>query len=286
MEIKRIIRLLRCVDCSNPSLDYDGHVIKCDKCGRNYEITNDKIVLMLPQKRTKLPEAYKSKEYVYYQKIIDKQKGEAYYSDWNWLFRWIHNTSHKIINQWSKTRKSSTILDLGCGTGDHFKYFNNDKTIIGLDICLPYLQAAREKSKNIFLIQGDVYNLPFNDESFGEILSIYNLEHIFHLGAALLEIDRILKKKGKLFCGIPTEGGFAWNFSRKISTERVYKKKFKVNYPAIIKIEHCNNYTDILKKLELIFDIIEKKWFPFLIPCGNLNLIITIKLKKKTALAK
>ncbi len=101
------------------------------------------------------------------------------------------------------------LLDLGCGTG----LISTDlsgrvRNITGLDLGNSVLQRTRRNFKAscryIELVQGDVTNLPFRDESFTKILC-YSVVMCFHdyddFKQALSEMLRVCKPGGKILVG-------------------------------------------------------------------------------------
>lgn len=103
----------------------------------------------------------------------------------------------------------SMVLDAGSGTGIvtlalHHAGFRPKKTI-AFDLShnslkLAVEQAGKEKDvddKNILAIQGNILQLPFEDDSFDIVLSSGVLEYV-PLDDGLKEFARVLKKGGKL----------------------------------------------------------------------------------------
>jgi demethylmenaquinone methyltransferase/2-methoxy-6-polyprenyl-1,4-benzoquinol methylase len=101
------------------------------------------------------------------------------------------------------------IIDLCCGTGDICIVLsgkaNSKIRITGFDLNQQMLEMARTKSKNILNIkftQGDVADMPFNDESFDAMtigfgfrnLTFENNKTEIHLK----EMNRILRKGARL----------------------------------------------------------------------------------------
>ncbi|MCP6718270.1 MAG: class I SAM-dependent methyltransferase [Patescibacteria group bacterium] len=76
-------------------------------------------------------------------------------------------------------------LDLGCGYAVYQKYFPN---CIGFDI-QPGLKVD---------VVGDAHNLPFKNEEFDNILCTEVLEHLHSPEIAISEMERVLKRGGKL----------------------------------------------------------------------------------------
>ena len=80
------------------------------------------------------------------------------------------------------TIKSCHILDLGCGTGlelaEYFK-LNASAKVTGIDLSQGMLSALRGKfaDKNISLICGSYFDVPFGEEVFDAAVSVESLHH-------------------------------------------------------------------------------------------------------------
>lgn len=112
------------------------------------------------------------------------------------------------------------ILDIGCGLGIDVMFIAEEATrlkknvsIIGLDQNSTMLTEAKkiyESRKDQFsstvsiqIIQGDILQMEFGDETFDIVRSDITLQHV-DLNKALIEIQRVLKVNGRL---IVLEGG-------------------------------------------------------------------------------
>ena len=99
------------------------------------------------------------------------------------------------------------ILDVATGTGDLAfvaqKKLNPNK-IIGLDLSNGMLNVGRQKSKKrglneiIEFTQGDSEKLPFEDNLFDAVMVSFGVRNFENLIAGLSEINRVLKKDGKI----------------------------------------------------------------------------------------
>ena len=92
----------------------------------------------------------------------------------------------------------------------------------------------------------------------------------------------MLNENGLLQVVIPCEGSIAYSLARKISAERIFKKKYNTSYEWFIKSEHLNLPYEIFDELKKRFKIIKKFYFPFPIPFEFCNLCIGINLKLKS----
>ena len=91
-----------------------------------------------------------------------------------------------------------TFLDIGCGNAVKAKTTNRIKAKwTGFDL-----------NKCEGVIQGDMHELPFNDESFDTVFSSHALEHTVSPLICLTEMFRVLKQTGNLILGVPIAPGF------------------------------------------------------------------------------
>ena len=108
-----------------------------------------------------------------------------------------------------KVSRETSVLDAGCGTGlvtlgFYDAGFKPGKTV-ALDLSLASLNLAMEqfgkekrtRKKNIIGVQGNVLQLPFDDESFDLVFSCGVLEYV-PLDEGLREMSRVLKSHGRL----------------------------------------------------------------------------------------
>src|SRR5215467_1481162 len=101
-------------------------------------------------------------------------------------------------------RSSSRILDCGCGPGSitvGLAQWAPDGQTVGIDIGAEQLEGARALArdlglKNVTFRPGDIFALPFEDESFYVVFSQTVLYHIPHPEKALAELKRVLRRGG------------------------------------------------------------------------------------------
>jgi ubiquinone/menaquinone biosynthesis C-methylase UbiE len=97
------------------------------------------------------------------------------------------------------------IVDLGCGTGILFDLLRRmvgpTGTVTGVDFSLEMARKAHRNFpfENVNVVDADVTNLPFRDDSFDFAISFAAFDNFSDKGKALLEIHRVLKS-GALFC--------------------------------------------------------------------------------------
>ncbi len=111
--------------------------------------------------------------------------------------------SEMIISE-MKLTKNSTILEIGCGTGEIAAFIAGkvEAKVIGTDICMPFIDEANQKYKSTNLhFEFLDFNKPesLNGQKFDYIIGNGILHHLYyHLDEALVAIRALLKEGGKL----------------------------------------------------------------------------------------
>lgn len=97
------------------------------------------------------------------------------------------------------------ILDLGCGDGFGISVFKSHgfNNVIGIDIHPEKIKLAQKLGHNAF--EGDIHELPFDDEEFDVVFTSHTLEHSYDIKKVIKEIKRVIRKNGCLFIIVPLE---------------------------------------------------------------------------------
>ena len=96
-------------------------------------------------------------------------------------------------------RHGDFILDAGCGTGLFTQFvINRGSRIVGLDISLPMLRAAKHKlHRPLFTpLAADIQKLPFADNIFDKTISITAIEFVQDGKKVVSELMRITRPEG------------------------------------------------------------------------------------------
>ena len=198
----------------------------------------------------------------------------------------IENFNHnyvarsKIIFR-ERERGRIKTLEIGAGIGNHLYYEElKHQDYYCIEIRNNMIIEIKKKFPQVTCIKGDIQkNTGFDNNFFNRIHAIHVLEHLPNLPRAINEIYRLIKPSGIFQIVIPCDPGFLYSIARKISAERIFKKKFKMDYKWFIEREHINTPEEILFLIKEKFKIIDKKYFPFLIPSINFNLCLGLTLK-------
>ena len=89
------------------------------------------------------------------------------------------------------------VLDACCGTGDlAIMAARAGATVVGLDFSTEMLARARRKAPELEWLEGDLLELPFEDESFDAATVGFGVRNVADLGCALAELHRVLRPGG------------------------------------------------------------------------------------------
>ncbi len=215
----------------------------------------------------------------------EKKKIEQMYVDaqkWGYsgIFGWIQKLGHKYVEKISshnrKSNNAPLTLEIGCGSGVHFRYASGGY-YIGMDIRSTLLQKACERYSEFSVVNGDGYKMPFRDSSFDRVVSVYVFEHLNRLPDCLKEIRRVLKDDGELLVSIPAEGGLAVELGRKMTSKKYFERKYDVDYLRLVKSEHCNTCREVIEEISNWFKIDITKYLPFCMPSIHINAIVVMR---------
>jgi len=126
-------------------------------------------------------------------------------------------SSKNHIHQWLlqiPNKKHKALLEVGCGMGI---YLMDDETMgftgIGVELDSEAVKIARTHNLNV--IEGDMKNMPFEDEKFDIVTAHGSIEHFPETEEALKEINRVMKYGGALLLNVPYKYSF-FVISKKI----------------------------------------------------------------------
>lgn len=121
----------------------------------------------------------------------------------------LDSSDHVTTQNWlsdhlkAEDKPMNRFLDLGCGTGRWFHVeVDNAHTVIGVDFSRAMLKYATEKVNrngynNVYLIQADVFHLPFKEDLFDCVVSLGVMDLHAPLSRDLLEeVRKVIKEDG------------------------------------------------------------------------------------------
>jgi SAM-dependent methyltransferase len=150
------------------------------------------------QKRVSTFERSKQKLIEVHNQWLEKNNPEILYN------HVIHSSRvEQILNCTANIR--GKVLDIGCFDGFITEKIVNqgDKEVIGMDRLEKALEIARKRGLETVLEDIDNAHIPFPDNYFDCVIAADVFNSIYDADAALEEISRVLKPKGKFILSIP-----------------------------------------------------------------------------------
>jgi 2-polyprenyl-3-methyl-5-hydroxy-6-metoxy-1,4-benzoquinol methylase len=168
-----------------------------------------------------------------------------------------------MIRQMDLSKKNTSILEIGCGTGE-ISYFLSQKTdtdVLGTDICLPFIKECKKRysSPNLkyevldFTSAKSIKKVVGN-KKFDYIVGNGIIHHMFYkLDKALVDINKLLATDGKMiflepnilnpYCFLIFKSSYFRKFAKLEPDEMAFSKqliikKLETARYKNIKIEH------------------------------------------------
>lgn len=134
-------------------------------------------------------------------------------TNWHYYFRKKYRVSRiKNLERYSKNRISK-FLDLGCGTGEMLiESYHKGWQTLGIDITDHRISEAKNRSINFFL--GSLFEANYPKDYFDCIYMDSVLEHVLDPIKYLVELNRIIKKGGVIYIGVPNEDSLFNSFKK------------------------------------------------------------------------
>lgn len=116
------------------------------------------------------------------------------------------NTLEELLHSDTKYPAGSKVLEAGCGIGAQTVILSKNSPhahITSIDISENSLNQAKESAiregvKNVNFRVENIFDLPFEDESFDHVFVCFVLEHLKEPVKALASLRRVLKKGGTI----------------------------------------------------------------------------------------
>ena len=189
-----------------------------------------------------------------------------------------HSYPRRLLPDVSRPR----TLEIGPGVGGHIAHEDlSNQEYFCIELRQQLADEITRRFPQVHTVVGDCQrSIPFENDFFHRILATHVLEHLTDLPPALDEISRVLAPGGLLSVVLPCDPGIAYGFARKISTERIFKKRYRTSYGWFIHREHVNSPEEILTLLRQRFTPLHVEYWPLRVPVMNLNLCIGMTLTK------
>lgn len=195
---------------------------------------------------------------------------EVYPSQYGAVARFSHEYPMRTARPGLRT------LEIGAGLGEHLEFEDaTGQDYLALELREEMAEVIRERHPHVRTVVGDAErHLPLEDDSVDRVVAIHVLEHLPNLPAALDEVQRVLRPGGVFAIVIPCEGGLGYALGRRVTSQRIFEKRYGMSYDWYIRSEHFNVPSEILTELDARFRRVHRSFFPLKVPSVNLNLCL------------
>jgi SAM-dependent methyltransferase len=219
---KRILNLLCCPNCKHDlklleTATNNGEIIdgflECENCHKSYPITNGVPRMMVDLgDRADLAESW---GFQWAQQAEGKLETGTYYGETEEqelanFFNYLGITPDNLGD--------SIVLDAGCGCGRLTRALGKyGAEIIGIDIASSIEQIYRycQPSQNVHIIQADIVNLPFKNDTFDYVWSKLAVCYVHNPELAFENLSALLKPSGKMMVAVPDKANLAFTVKFK-----------------------------------------------------------------------
>jgi hypothetical protein len=177
------------------------------------------------------------------------------------LESWMH---HQVAR---RSEPDGPVLEVGAGSLNHLPY----ERARPYDIVEPFtaLYEAKPQLKEVRHAYADIREVPV-EARYRRILSIASLEHVTDLPDCLARAGMLLAPGGLLQAGIPSEGGFLWGFSWRLSVGLSCRLRTGLDYGDLMRHEHINEAHEIVALLHYFYGRVRIRRFPLPLHHGSL----------------
>lgn len=111
-----------------------------------------------------------------------------------------------ILHSGTEYPPRSMVLEVGCGVGAQTQILarkSPQAKFMSIDISAESLKIGRERITseglaNVTFLRGDIFDMPFREESFDHVFACFVLEHLPSPVEALLHMRKVLKRGGSI----------------------------------------------------------------------------------------
>ena len=188
------------------------------------------------------------------------------------LESWMH---HQIAKR-GRSVPGQRVLELGAGTLNHLSY---EPSTTSYDIVEPFseLYMGRPELTRITAVYADIGSIA-GEGIYDRILSVATLEHLTELPTAIARAALLLKPDGLFQACIPSEGGFLWGASWRMTFAIAYKLQTGRDWSEHMRYEHVNDAKEILRLIDYFFAYMAVRRFP--LPSHHLSLYAAIAARR------
>ena len=152
------------------------------------------------------------------------------------------------------------LLEIGAGNMNHVPFLPAATTCDAVEPFRELWHDSPDRSR-MGRIYSSLEEIPPGAQ-YDCIFSVAVLEHLADLPAILARAGLLLRNGGTFRAGIPSEGGFLWGLSWRLTTAIEYRLRHGLAYGPIMRYEHLNSADEILTMLRYFYGYVEVSRFP------------------------
>ncbi len=156
-------------------------------------------------------------------------------------------------HRYSLEKLEHPVLDVGCGDGFLARVAFEQQLEAGIDLDQGEVDRAIQSKSYKKTLYASATDIPFKDNSFNTVVSNCVLEHIPDIDKALSEINRVLRKNGRLMITLPSECYTENSFFRGLLTKLGFPRlgDWYINHlNRVFKHYHVDNAATWKKRLQ------------------------------------
>ena len=194
----------------------------------------------------------------------------VYTERFGWIQRFNHTYAARSFGPGLRT------LDIGAGLGEHLEFEDGGaQDYVAMELRPEMAAEIAQRYPHVTTVTGDVERgLDYGPGEFDRVLAIHVLEHLRNLPAALEELLRVMRPGAVLSVVLPCEGGLLYTLGRRLTTQRVFEKRYGMSFDWCIQSEHVSTVPEIARELDTRFRREHASWFPTMIPTVHSNICV------------
>jgi SAM-dependent methyltransferase/uncharacterized protein YbaR (Trm112 family) len=202
------LKALRCPTCGGalqagdePPAGTPGGGLRCPACGEDYQVAGGIPRMLLPALREAMDTAGGRGE----PEALKAATGRSFGYEWS-KFPEVHAEYERNFLDYHAPHgpgffRKKRVLDAGCGSGRHAYYSAKYGAEVWAVDLGPAVEVAHRNNRgldSVHVVQADLYNLPFEPESFDYVYSLGVLHHLPDPEGGFRNLLRYLKPGGEV----------------------------------------------------------------------------------------
>ena len=197
---------------------------------------------------------------------------------------WAKSRSHEYLERPFRSNRDMSLLELGAGTGEHFRYVADDfDEYVMVDLFEKPTETLWEGDSRVSWHVADICDDGlFSGRHFDRVIMTCVLHHLESPLRGLLNIERLVAPGGTFSLYLPTDPGLLSRLARAVFiTPKAKANGFK-SYELVNAREHRNHYWGLRTEIENVFKswTIRTHFWPTSISAADINAYSILQIRK------